>query len=175
MYIDAYDWVMVPTSTAWANSPMAASLCTKPYISGSNYLRRCRISPQAPGKPLDRSLLAIHWSAPFFFLSSPAYLHGPDCSIAELPGNRVTGNGLSGQLSSRVNNYPILRYPRSLWFLRSLPIPPVPTPTLRRRDRYPDPSNTRNFLGNFVSLKKKRYEHKVNLTVIWRYGGYPCN
>jgi deoxyribodipyrimidine photolyase-related protein len=38
MYIDAYDWVMVPNVYGMSQFADGGTMCTKPYISGSNYL-----------------------------------------------------------------------------------------------------------------------------------------
>jgi len=38
MYIDAYDWVMVPNVYGMSQFADGGLMCTKPYISGSNYL-----------------------------------------------------------------------------------------------------------------------------------------
>jgi len=38
MYIDAYDWVMVPNVYGMTQFADGGRMCSKPYISGSNYL-----------------------------------------------------------------------------------------------------------------------------------------
>ncbi|HVZ25676.1 MAG TPA: FAD-binding domain-containing protein, partial [Sediminibacterium sp.] len=38
MYIDAYDWVMVPNIYGMGQFADGGLMCTKPYISGSNYI-----------------------------------------------------------------------------------------------------------------------------------------
>lgn len=38
MYIDAYDWVMVPNVYGMGQFADGGLMCTKPYISGSNYV-----------------------------------------------------------------------------------------------------------------------------------------
>ncbi|MFN9776679.1 MAG: FAD-binding domain-containing protein, partial [Candidatus Kapaibacterium sp.] len=38
MYIDAYDWVMVPNVYGMSQFADGGMMCTKPYISGSNYV-----------------------------------------------------------------------------------------------------------------------------------------
>ncbi|RAX15543.1 cryptochrome/photolyase family protein [Pseudarthrobacter sp. AG30] len=40
MFIDAYDWVMVPNVYAMSQFAAGADITTKPYVSGSNYLRK---------------------------------------------------------------------------------------------------------------------------------------
>lgn len=40
MYIDAYDWVMVPNVYGMSQYADGGLICTKPYISSSNYVRK---------------------------------------------------------------------------------------------------------------------------------------
>lgn len=40
MFIDAYDWVMVPNVYAMSQFAAGEKITTKPYVSGSNYLRK---------------------------------------------------------------------------------------------------------------------------------------
>ncbi|MRJ75867.1 cryptochrome/photolyase family protein [Aeromicrobium sp. SMF47] len=40
MYVDAYDWVMVPNVYAMSQFAAGDAITTKPYVSGSNYLRK---------------------------------------------------------------------------------------------------------------------------------------
>ena len=40
MYVDAYDWVMVPNVYAMSQYADGGTITTKPYISGSNYIRK---------------------------------------------------------------------------------------------------------------------------------------
>ncbi|KRF08932.1 deoxyribodipyrimidine photolyase [Arthrobacter sp. Soil782] len=46
MFIDAYDWVMVPNVYAMSQFAAGNAITTKPYISGSNYLRKMSDLPQ---------------------------------------------------------------------------------------------------------------------------------
>ncbi len=46
MFIDAYDWVMVPNVYAMSQFAAAAEVTTKPYVSGSNYLRKLSDLPE---------------------------------------------------------------------------------------------------------------------------------
>ncbi|WP_299168695.1 cryptochrome/photolyase family protein [uncultured Arthrobacter sp.] len=46
MFIDAYDWVMVPNVYAMSQFAVGNAITTKPYISGSNYLRKMSDLPQ---------------------------------------------------------------------------------------------------------------------------------
>ncbi len=40
MFVDAYDWVMVPNVYAMSQFAWGEAITTKPYVSGSNYLRK---------------------------------------------------------------------------------------------------------------------------------------
>jgi deoxyribodipyrimidine photolyase-related protein len=40
MYVDAYDWVMVPNTYGMTQFADGGLMMTKPYISGSNYLMK---------------------------------------------------------------------------------------------------------------------------------------
>ncbi len=51
MFVDAYDWVMVPNVYAMSQFAAGEAITTKPYVSGSNYLRR--MSDLPPGEWTD--------------------------------------------------------------------------------------------------------------------------
>ncbi|MBC9957311.1 cryptochrome/photolyase family protein [Yimella sp. cx-51] len=40
LFVDAYDWVMVPNVYAMSQFAVGEAMTTKPYVSGSNYLRK---------------------------------------------------------------------------------------------------------------------------------------
>ena len=46
MYIDAYDWVMVPNVYGMSQFADGGLMCTKPYISGSNYVLKMSDHPK---------------------------------------------------------------------------------------------------------------------------------
>ncbi|MDF8265928.1 cryptochrome/photolyase family protein [Luteipulveratus flavus] len=46
MYVDAYDWVMVPNVYAMSQFAAGEAITTKPYVSGSAYLRRMSDLPK---------------------------------------------------------------------------------------------------------------------------------
>lgn len=48
LFIDAYDWVMVPNVYGMSQFADGGLLCTKPYISGSNYIRKMSDYPKGP-------------------------------------------------------------------------------------------------------------------------------
>ena len=47
MFVDAYDWVMVPNVYGMSQFADGGLMATKPYISGSNYIRK--MSDHKPG------------------------------------------------------------------------------------------------------------------------------
>lgn len=51
MFIDAYDWVMVPNVYAMSQFAAGADITTKPYVSGSNYLRKMSDLPAGEWMP----------------------------------------------------------------------------------------------------------------------------
>jgi deoxyribodipyrimidine photolyase-related protein len=48
LFIDAYDWVMVPNVYAMSQFATGELITTKPYVSGSNYLRKMSDFPPGP-------------------------------------------------------------------------------------------------------------------------------
>jgi deoxyribodipyrimidine photolyase-related protein len=59
MFVDAYDWVMVPNVYAMSQFAAGAEITTKPYVSGSNYLRK--MSDLAPGEWM-RDWDGLYWT-----------------------------------------------------------------------------------------------------------------
>jgi deoxyribodipyrimidine photolyase-related protein len=59
MFIDAYDWVMVPNVYAMSQFAAGAEITTKPYVSGSNYLRK--MSDLPPGEWMP-DWDALYWT-----------------------------------------------------------------------------------------------------------------
>lgn len=59
MFVDAYDWVMVPNVHAMSQFGAGSAITTKPYVSGSNYLRR--MSDFGPGEWRD-DWDALYWT-----------------------------------------------------------------------------------------------------------------
>ncbi|MFF2344389.1 cryptochrome/photolyase family protein [Pseudarthrobacter sp. NPDC058119] len=59
MFIDAYDWVMVPNVYAMSQFAAGADITTKPYVSGSNYLRK--MSDLPPGEWMP-DWDALYWT-----------------------------------------------------------------------------------------------------------------
>lgn len=52
MYVDAYDWVMVPNVYGMSQFADGGSFATKPYISGANYLRKMSDYPRGEWEAL---------------------------------------------------------------------------------------------------------------------------
>ena len=48
MFVDAYDWVMVPNVYAMSQFAAGEAITTKPYVSGSNYLKKMSDLPPGP-------------------------------------------------------------------------------------------------------------------------------
>lgn len=59
MYIDAYDWVMVPNVYGMAQFSDGGMMVTKPYISGSNYI--FKMSDYSKGEPWADIWDALFW------------------------------------------------------------------------------------------------------------------
>jgi len=72
MYIDAYDWVMVPNTYGMTQFADGGLMMTKPYISGSNYLMKMGDWPKGPWQEIWDGLfwrfMHVHRN---FFLSNP--------------------------------------------------------------------------------------------------------
>lgn len=59
MFIDAYDWVMVPNVYAMSQFAAGSAITTKPYVSGSNYLRKMS---DLPSGEWARQWDALYWT-----------------------------------------------------------------------------------------------------------------
>ncbi len=72
MFVDAYDWVMVPNVYAMSQFADGGGMCTKPYISGSNYLMKMSNFSKGDWQPVWDGLfwrfMHVHRN---FFLSNP--------------------------------------------------------------------------------------------------------
>ncbi|MEL6803708.1 MAG: cryptochrome/photolyase family protein, partial [Bacteroidota bacterium] len=58
MYVDAYDWVMVPNVYGMSQFSDGGSFATKPYISGSNYLKKMS---DFPSGDWEHIWTALYW------------------------------------------------------------------------------------------------------------------
>lgn len=72
MYVDAYDWVMVPNVYGMTQFADGGLMTTKPYISGSNYIMKMSNYPKGPWQEIWDGLfwrfMHVHRS---FFLKNP--------------------------------------------------------------------------------------------------------
>jgi deoxyribodipyrimidine photolyase-related protein len=72
LFVDAYDWVMVPNVYAMSQFADGGGMCTKPYISGSNYLMKMSDYKKGDWQPIWDGLfwrfMHVHRN---FFLSNP--------------------------------------------------------------------------------------------------------
>jgi deoxyribodipyrimidine photolyase-related protein len=72
MFVDAYDWVMVPNVYAMSQFADGGGMCTKPYISGSNYLMKMSDFPKGDWQPVwDGLFWRFMDQRRDFFLSNP--------------------------------------------------------------------------------------------------------
>ena len=58
MFIDAYDWVMLPNVYAMSQYAAGNMITTKPYVSGSNYLKKMS---NFPAGPWQEAWDALYW------------------------------------------------------------------------------------------------------------------
>ena len=72
MYVDSYDWVMVPNTYGMTQFADGGLMTTKPYISGSNYLMKMGDFPKGPWQAVWDGLfwrfMHVHRD---FFLQNP--------------------------------------------------------------------------------------------------------
>jgi deoxyribodipyrimidine photolyase-related protein len=87
LFIDAYDWVMVPNVYGMTQFADGGLMTTKPYISGSNYLMKMSDYERGPWQAVWDGLfwrfMHVHRS---FFLQNPRLgmlVHTFDKMIAE--------------------------------------------------------------------------------------------
>ena len=73
MFVDAYDWVMVPNVYAMSQFAAGPAITTKPYVSGSNYLRKMSDLPRGDwASRLGRALLDVRARPPRRLRRQPA-------------------------------------------------------------------------------------------------------
>lgn len=74
MFVDAYDWVMVPNVYGMTQFADGGLMTTKPYISGSNYIMKMSDYPKGPWQEIWDGLfwrfMHVHRD---FFLSNPRF------------------------------------------------------------------------------------------------------
>jgi deoxyribodipyrimidine photolyase-related protein len=59
MYVDAYDWVMVPNVYGMSQFADGGTFATKPYISGSNFIKKMS---QYPSGEWENIWTALYWN-----------------------------------------------------------------------------------------------------------------
>ena len=76
LFIDSYDWVMVPNVYGMSQFADGGTFTTKPYISGSNYILKMSNEPKGPWCPIWDGLF---WS--FIGDYTPFFLKNPRLSM----------------------------------------------------------------------------------------------
>ena len=72
-FVDAYDWVMVPNVYAMSQFAAGELVTTKPYVSGSNYLRKMSdFGAGRVARGVGRALLAVRRRPPRGLRVQPA-------------------------------------------------------------------------------------------------------
>lgn len=59
LYVDSYDWVMVPNVYGMSQFADGGIFATKPYIAGSNYLKKMSDYPKGPW---EEKLTGLYWN-----------------------------------------------------------------------------------------------------------------
>ncbi len=62
MYVDAYDWVMVPNIYGMSQFSDGGSFATKPYISGASYLQKMSNYPKSGVGGWEELWTALYWN-----------------------------------------------------------------------------------------------------------------
>jgi deoxyribodipyrimidine photolyase-related protein len=62
MYVDAYDWVMVPNIYGMSQFSDGGSFATKPYISGASYLQKMSDYPKGGAGAWEELWTALYWN-----------------------------------------------------------------------------------------------------------------
>lgn len=62
MYVDAYDWVMVPNIYGMSQFSDGGSFATKPYISGASYLQKMSDYPKGGDGDWEELWTALYWN-----------------------------------------------------------------------------------------------------------------
>lgn len=62
MYVDAYDWVMVPNIYGMSQFSDGGSFATKPYISGASYLQKMSDYPKSGAGGWEELWTALYWN-----------------------------------------------------------------------------------------------------------------
>jgi deoxyribodipyrimidine photolyase-related protein len=80
MYVDAYEWVMVPNVFAMSQYADGGFLATKPYISGGNYLQKMGKWWSSSEEAKNSEFTKLYWS--FIKKHSDKFKKNPRMSLA---------------------------------------------------------------------------------------------
>jgi deoxyribodipyrimidine photolyase-related protein len=78
MYVDAYDWVMVPNVYGMSQFADGGSFATKPYISGASYLRKMSDYPKGDW---EDTWTALYWN----FINTHADFFSKNYRLSMMP------------------------------------------------------------------------------------------
>ncbi len=79
LFIDSYDWVMVPNVYAMSQNSAGGLITTKPYFSGSNYIRKMSHYPAGPTSDWCDVWDGLYWQ--FILKHSDALAKNPRWSM----------------------------------------------------------------------------------------------
>lgn len=85
MFVDSYDWVMVPNVYGMSQFADGGTFTTKPYLSGSNYILKMSDEPKGPWCQIWDGLF---WS--FIGDHSPFFLKNPRLSMMARSWEKIT-------------------------------------------------------------------------------------
>lgn len=92
LFIDAYDWVMVPNVYGMSQFAAGGLMTTKPYFSGSNYLLKMSDFPKGPWcESWDALFWRFVWKHRDFFRSNPR-LSMMAVQVDKMPPDRLQGH-----------------------------------------------------------------------------------
>lgn len=88
MFLDAYDWVMVPNVYGMSQFSDGGTFATKPYVGGSNYLRKMSDIPDGPWSGVWD---ALFWT--FIARRRPFFVSQPRLSVLLRHLDRIGASG----------------------------------------------------------------------------------
>ena len=80
MYVDAYEWVMVPNVFGMSQYADGGFIATKPYISGGNYLQKMGKWWSSSDDAKNSEFTSLYWS--FIKKHSDKFKNNPRMSLA---------------------------------------------------------------------------------------------
>jgi len=95
LFIDAYDWVMVPNIYGMSQYADGGLFATKPYISGSNYIRKMS---DYPGGDWEATWDGLFWR--FIHKHSDFFRNNPRLSMMYRSWQRMSGKKRSTHLNN---------------------------------------------------------------------------